>query len=322
MSNHVTARSLAFRRSERGIALILVLWVVMLLAVIAGSFSYSVRTNVTVANNLVSQARVRALADAGIQRGLYELTKPESDGDRWLASGFSYSFNMDTVEVSVVMRDESGKIDLNTANDVLLKGLFLSIGLTDDQTIALLDAILDWRDVDELVRPFGAEHERYKAEGFSYSPSNVAFESVEELRRVIGMTAEIYQKVEGAITVHSKQTGFNSSVAERNVLKSLPNVTDEDIDAYLAEREKLLADGKRPLPFPLASAFDFAGSTGVYNLQSVAVGLDGVRFQREATVRIMVNNKQPFVVLRWTEPHHLTHSQTKEINAKPFVNTQ
>jgi len=139
---------------------------------------------------------------------------------------------------------------------------------------------------------------------------------------VIGMTAEIFRKVEGAITVHSKQTGFNSSVAERNVLKSLPNVTDEDIDAYLAEREKLLADRKRPLPFPLASAFDFAGSTSVYNLQSVAVGLDGVRFHREATVKIMVNNKQPFVVLRWTEPHLLTHSQTKEINAKPFVNTQ
>ena len=109
------------RRFEHGIALILVLWVITLLTVIAGSFVYGARSTALVAGNLVSVARARALADAGIHRGVYELVKPTSDGERWKADGRTQVFSLEDAEIRLVMRDESAKIDLNVATDALLK---------------------------------------------------------------------------------------------------------------------------------------------------------------------------------------------------------
>ena len=306
------------RRDQRGIVLVVVLWVVMLLAVIAGSFSFSARSSVAVADNLVSLARVRALADAGIQRGLYELAKPEADADRWKAVGDAHVFSLDEVEIAVSLRDEAGKIDLNTANEVLLKGLFASIGLADEEVAQLLDAIIDWRDADDLPRPSGAELDRYQAEGLPYAPANAAFDSVETLRLVIGMTPEIYRMVEKALTVYSRQGGINSTVADREVLRALPNVDEEDIEAYLQQRESMLANGQRPTPFPQASGFEFAGSSGVYNLRARAVALNGLHFEREATARLIADKRQPFLILRWSEAQNTTSWQKDGVDVPPI----
>ena len=53
--------------------------------------------------------------------------------------------------VRVEMRDESGKIDLNSASDALLKGLFQTAGGLDvDAAQAIVDKIGDWKDADDL----------------------------------------------------------------------------------------------------------------------------------------------------------------------------
>jgi len=165
-------------RFERGIALILVLWVITLLAVIAGSFVYGARNTALTTGNQVAIAKARALADAGVYRGLYELTKPTSDGARWNADGRTHDFSLDEGEIRLVMRDETARIDLNTASDDLLKGLLLSNGLDEEQANQVLDAILDWRDADELVRPQGAERDQYEAMGKPYIPANMEFRTV------------------------------------------------------------------------------------------------------------------------------------------------
>lgn len=189
---------------ERGIALILVLWVVTLLAVIAGSFVYGARGSALAAGNLVALAKARALADAGIHRGLYELGKPATDAERWLANGREYAFTLDDTEIRVSMRDEAAKIDLNTANDTLLKSLLQSAGLSEEDANQLLDAILDWRDADDLARPQGAERDRYEAQGLPYIPPNAPFRTVEELQQVIGINPGLYRRLAGALTVDRK----------------------------------------------------------------------------------------------------------------------
>src|SRR6266446_2623336 len=51
---------------QRGIALILVLWLTVLLTAIAGSFAYGMRTEALAARNTVSLAQARALADGAV----------------------------------------------------------------------------------------------------------------------------------------------------------------------------------------------------------------------------------------------------------------
>lgn len=286
---------------ERGIALILVLWVIALLAVIAGSFVYGARSTALTAGNLVAIAKVRTLADAGVHRGLYELAKPASDAERWKADGRVNVFSLEDGEIRLVMRDESAKIDLNTASDALFKGLLLSAGLGEEGANQLMDAILDWRDTDDLTRPQGAERDQYESLGMPYIPANAPFKTVAELQSVIGVTPGLYRKLAGALTVFSRQVGINSTIAPRQALLALPNVTEGDVDAYLAQREEMLAAGQAPLPFPQAAGFETGATTQVYNLRSIAKASDGTQFIREAVVKVAQDPKRPFNILLWQE---------------------
>ena len=53
------------------------------------------------------------------------------------------------------------------------------------------------------------------------------------------------RKLAGALTVFSKQSGINSTLAPRQVLLALPDVTEANVDAYLAQREEMLAQDRR-----------------------------------------------------------------------------
>jgi len=69
--------------AQRGIALVLVLWLTALLTVIAGGFAYAMRNEAQAARNTMSQAQARALADGAVARTVFELMRP-ADGTRCL----------------------------------------------------------------------------------------------------------------------------------------------------------------------------------------------------------------------------------------------
>ena len=54
-------------RRQSGVALVLVLWVMTLLAVIAGNFAFSMRGEAQIARNLLVNAQAKSRADAGAQ---------------------------------------------------------------------------------------------------------------------------------------------------------------------------------------------------------------------------------------------------------------
>src|SRR5581483_173179 len=98
----------------------------------------------------------------------------------------------------------SGRIDLNSAAEQLLKNLLRTSGGVDDDAAAhIVDAMLDWRDADDIKRPNGAEAADYEAAGLKYKPSNAPFETVAELQRVMGMTPEVYARIADSLTVHT-----------------------------------------------------------------------------------------------------------------------
>jgi len=53
-------------RSQRGFALLLVIWVLAILAVLAAGFAAGTRSETRVARNLLDAAQARALAEAGV----------------------------------------------------------------------------------------------------------------------------------------------------------------------------------------------------------------------------------------------------------------
>src|SRR6267154_1219066 len=73
--------------AQRGIALVLVLWLTVMLTVIAGSFAYGMRNEALAARNALSWAQARALADGAIHRTAFELLRPKVSPDVWAPDG-------------------------------------------------------------------------------------------------------------------------------------------------------------------------------------------------------------------------------------------
>jgi len=288
------------RDRQKGIALVLVLWLTVLLTAIAAGFAYSMHTEAIAAGNAIGVARVRAAADGAIERTVYELAKPRVPG-AWLANGAAHAWKDGEIDLSVIAVDETAKIDLNGANEILLRGLFTQIGGVDADTAAhLVDALIDWRDPDDFRRPNGAESADYQAAGAKVLPANAPFETIGEVSRVLGMTPAVYARIAPSITVYSRTAGINPLTASRDVLLALPNADPAVVDAYLTQRADALASNLPPPPYPGAAGFA-TGAIQTWRIRAEAKLPDGVTFVREAVARPSPDPARPLVVLAWIE---------------------
>ena len=115
--------------------------------------------------------------------------------------------------------------------------------------MAVRDAILDWRDTDDAAHIDGAEDRDYRAEGRPIGARDALFLSVEELQQVFGVTPELYNNLARALTVDARQRTVDPAFASREVLLAMPNVTPEEVDQYILERQQALDQGL-PVPMP------------------------------------------------------------------------
>lgn len=102
----------------------------------------------------------------------------------------------------VRVQDAAGLIDINAASADQLAALFASLGAEADAARRLGDAAADWRDSDDLKRPFGAEAGDYAA-AQAPPPANRDFEIETELALVLGMPQALADCALAHISVHS-----------------------------------------------------------------------------------------------------------------------
>lgn len=274
----------ACQRRQAGVALVLVIWVLTLLLAISGSFLYATRTDAAAAKNTLLIARAEAVAWAAVARAALEAFKPANARGAWKRGPYPVPWQFDGMALRVVVGDEAGKIDINTANNALLSAALERAGLTKEEVARALDAILDWRDPDSFRRPNGAEEPEYATAGLSWRPANGPFQSIEELQLVLGIRPDVYLRLAPMITVYSRQSGVNPHFASKAALLAIPAVTEEQVDAYLAERRAAFEDG-RPLPafLPAGPYANYAPSRAVSVGVVVELG-SGSLLSREAVV--------------------------------------
>lgn len=228
---------------QAGVALVGVLWLLALLTLIGLNLSTSSRIELQLTANLRTAAAAAHAADAGVNWAQWSLMQANTAG--WLADGSERSFELDGLQIKVALFDEQGKIDLNEAGGELLRGLFLAVELSDEEALALSEAILDWRDEDDERRPRGAEVDEYLAAGLK-PPANRPFEHLDELRRVLGMSPALYARVAPALTLLSNKAEVNPLMAPPLVLQALPGLGAESIEQYIEVRRRNYADGISP----------------------------------------------------------------------------
>lgn len=235
-------------KTERGVALLLVLWVLTVLMVIVFAFSFSTRVETHSVLSFKDGMEKRFIAQAGIEHGIMEIfynkrffSIPEKES--WRLDGTPYRGEFGGGYYEVKIMDEFGKVDINTAPDVLLKNLLIQLGLKNDESDAIVDAIMDWKDADDLRRLNGAESDYYMTLPNPYKAKDSDFDSVEELIFVKGITPDLLYGGQGKkglvefITVHSKSPQVSINSAPREVLLAVPGITQEIADNIISYRE-------------------------------------------------------------------------------------
>jgi general secretion pathway protein K len=255
------------RLSDRGIALVMVLWVLMLLSVIVGEFCYSMKTQVNITANYKESTEAYYIALAGINNAIYNMVyqtviPPPADGAQADEEAIEWRINTEIPpidyaggRVTVWIDNESGRTNINLADRDLLMLMLSGVELEDEEKEIIVDSILDWRDTDDLRRLHGAETEYYQSLPQPYSAKNGPFDTVEELLLVRGVTPEIYYGgLERMVTVFPKiapeqakdrrkrktDTDFNQlniNAVPLAMWASLPGMT-EDMVAQIAEFRK------------------------------------------------------------------------------------
>lgn len=288
-------------RKQQGIALVLVLWVALLMTVIAGGFALSARTESVQSRILFNQVQAEFLAEAGLNRAVFELRNPDPE-TRWIADGRAYEFNLDEAKISVQITDESGKIDLNLANEELLVGLFASVGVDFDEALALSDKIQDWRDPDEEVRLAGAEDADYFAAGYSHGAKDAPFDTVPEVLQVMGMSYDLYRKIEPAITVYSGRGNLNLAFAPKEALVALDGINAQMAEDYISQRHEIFDMGSSlPVLIEGQSGSLRSGST-TFSILVKATLPNNQWSELDATIRLGGNVRgRPFQIIRWRD---------------------
>ena len=266
----------------------------------AASFAYSMRTETSLTTYALERAQARALAEAAIVYAVQKLLLQPDPENSWPVEGTPRTWRFGNGEVSISAVESTGKIDINHANRELLAGLFSNEGLNEDEVEALLDAIEDWRDPDDLRRLQGAEDSEYQAAGRITGPKNAPFESLEELLQVLGMTPELYEQVVNSLTV-SGHKGINPAAASLIVLSAVPNIDIALVTDYVEQRSLSIEQDLPLPPAPPLGAY-LSKARGLAYHMKLEVRLDsGTQTAVEATIAQARRPGQAYHIIAWRE---------------------
>lgn len=294
----MTART---RRSgsgrERGAALLLVLWLIVLLTALVGSFALIARVEHMQGQVLVRGLAADSAARAGLEYAIHRvgMTDPQL---QWQPDGRLYAWQYQGAQLEIRIVDENGKVDLNQADATLLGELLRVLGSDRAEAAQLAAAIIDWRDIDSLTQAAGgAEDADYAAAGRVYGAKDADFESIAELEQVLGFTPALYARLAPHVTVYSGLPRPDPASASAAVLDAM----GMDGAAIVEQRGVDPATG-RPVAMPGIGGSG-ASRSGTYSIDSLARLADGRQSLLRAVVRAdgYAGPATAYIALQWEE---------------------
>jgi general secretion pathway protein K len=179
------------RQGERGFALLIVLWTMVLLALLTAQVTGAGRSEAQMAAALRISAQLQAAADGAVQETIWHML--DGGGDYWQPGAGSYDLKEPGALVHVDVDDDRGKLDVNQVPPALLTGLFLTLGADNDTATIAGNAIADWRSDSNPGDPIENVPPEYRMDGRTWGPPGQNIERLDELLLVHGMTPQLYQ---------------------------------------------------------------------------------------------------------------------------------
>lgn len=233
------------RTDRRGVALMLVLWLVVVLGTTAAAVVALSRSDANTVVAYRSRTVARAAAESGLEETLVRLRR----AFRSIPSETEASIALERVRqglrdagprplgggrYQVAIEDLTGRIPINDADYATLLRLF-TLTAGEDRAEALAGAVLDWKDPGDVPGPNGAEAAEYAAAGSPYRPLNRPFQRVEEVGRLLGVDDSLGAVLERLVTVH-RAGQLNANTAEPVALAAATGLPLADAERLVRRR--------------------------------------------------------------------------------------
>ncbi|MFV1997438.1 MAG: type II secretion system minor pseudopilin GspK [Acidiferrobacterales bacterium] len=294
---------------QNGLALVTVMLVVVLAASIAAFMGLRQQSWIRHAENIKDRTQAAHIFESALAVATIVLerdaAKNNSDhrGEAWNTP--ILQLPIETGKVSVTITDAQGQFNITnlmnggnpSPEDI---GAFRRLLAYYDIDADLVDALVDWMDADNRVRPGGAEDNVYLSYSPPYRTGNVVLIDVEELRLVRGFTPEVITKLRPFLVALPARTKINANTARAPVLgalfaamplseaetlskslQDLPLTTPADLSARAGKKYKPLA------PYDVRSSYfrvNVFTEIGRYQNRSFAIVFRPVKGQASRRV--------------------------------------
>jgi general secretion pathway protein K len=174
------------------LVLIAVMWIMIVLTVIVAVVAQASRIDTRTSLSAAERIRCKWALRAGMETAIAVLNDDKdynfSDtfDDLWSDNPEDFNnFDLGGCSYTTEVIDECGKLNINTIKQ---KQLLYLPGMTEE----IANAILDWRDKNDEIRPGSAEAGYYINLPYPYYIRNAPFRTIRELLLVKGVTDELF----------------------------------------------------------------------------------------------------------------------------------
>lgn len=325
----------------KGVALIMVLWVIAILSVVALEFSFGMRTEANMARHFKDEIYLYGLAEAGLYRTVLELiykhhpilqqkrramkegVPPEKE--EWITDGRPYLLRFSQGRCEVRVMAEDGKININLVSESLLRKIIGNMGLEDEARDEVISSIMDWRDPDDFYRLNGAENDYYRSLPDPYDCKNGNLDSIEELLLIKGVTRELFygkiKKEDGGrervglkdlFSVYSFGEQIDLNSASFLVMRMALGIPEEMARLIVKAREEKRFESQQDLVQRVPEIAPLVGEIGrqilyqprspYYTIEAKAKGEEGDSIRGlKAIVKIDTRQNKGYKIIQWME---------------------
>ncbi|HTT99128.1 MAG TPA: hypothetical protein VMF58_13850 [Rhizomicrobium sp.] len=267
-----------------------------MLALMAAATEALTATSYRAEAHAIAAAKVDGALDAAVVRAVLGVSdiRPQS---RWRIDGQPRRFWFEGLPVDVTAQGERGRIDLNASDGPLIRQLLIGNGASPETATQITDGILAWRSATGLGGVHGNGNDPYAVAGAAYRPRHGPFQTVAELRLVSGVTQDLFARIAPALTVYSKRSGFDETIAPREALRATHPNDEQKIDDILQQRGTGAGLDGGSTALPTASApFSLAGQAVSID---ATVSIGERTFHRRAVVELTGSDARPYYTLAW-----------------------
>lgn len=263
------------RGRQRGFALLIVMWGLVLPALVCARVLSAGRTEAQLAGNLRDAAVAEDAADGAIFRTIYNII---GAGEvRWPAQG-NFRATVAGAPVEIAIRNLSGLVNPSVAPPELLGALLQRLDLDKAKAEALTVAIVEWRAPGP--RLLNAKTADYARAGRSDAPTEKPFRSLDDLGAVLGMTPELLARLRPHLTLW----------------------WGSDPDPAYADPVVMAALQSLGVVAPSASTAASGRTIQAVEIVATAAGPGGARFSRTADAIInAVDGRGTWRIVSWRE---------------------